>query len=304
MENRKDMNWVDDRLSALGPDSDWLPNITHARARLEEYRTARKSRIRTWTWAGATAAATCAALLSFPASRAIAQRLWESHVLNRVETASVNLDALPVRWSLTGGYSEGVHDVAEAERKAGFSANLPAPGFLAGSPAISLIEPASAQVIIDAAGLAKALERVGAADLTVPNEWDGPSFGFQMGPVIEARYQNVTIKQCRPIILVTPPGFSMDRFAEIAFRIGGLDANQASSLAAKFAANPSWLIGVPRDAAESIEEVSLPSGPAILTEDSGELSLIWSTPGRVYEVSGKISRGLAITTANSIQQSR
>ncbi|MGD1097297.1 MAG: TlpA disulfide reductase family protein [Bryobacteraceae bacterium] len=71
-------NWVDDRLAALSPDSNWQPNETRARAQLRELagRPGNASGRRKWTWAAASTIAAGLCVLAFPAPRAVAQRLW------------------------------------------------------------------------------------------------------------------------------------------------------------------------------------------------------------------------------------
>jgi hypothetical protein len=57
----------------------------------------------------------------------------------------------------------------------------------------------------------------------------------------------------------------------------------------------------------TIEEIDLNSGPATLlqeTEQDGavkRITLVWSVSDRVYSLSGKLSRELAIAAANAVQ---
>lgn len=310
MENGEDMKtnvWIDDRLAALAPNEDWRPSVEDARRQLNARSARQTKRFRAWTWATATALLAVTGLLSFPSTRAVAQRLWERRILGRVEVAQVDLDALPVRWSLTGGFGDPVRDVAEAEQRAGFHPNLPPSGILTAHGRLSVIEPETAQITISTEALSNALRDAGGSELTVPRNWEGPALGFQIGPVVEADYGDAVLRQCQPILLVTPPDFSIRQFAEIAFRIGGMSPAQARGLSESFAENPSWLIGVPRNGAETVQPIALRAGTGMLIEDASEhgqerqVSLLWNTSNRYYQLSGKIPRELAITVANSLQ---
>jgi hypothetical protein len=50
-----------------------------------------------------------------------------------------------------------------------------------------------------------------------------------------------------------------------------------------------------------VEEIALNSGPATLLQESQRTTVIWSVPDRVYLLSGKLSRELAIAVANAVQ---
>ncbi len=66
--------WVDDRLAALAPANEWIPNTAQAWSRLQEKR--RERRVVLLRWIGASLAASLGSLALFvlPASRACAQQ--------------------------------------------------------------------------------------------------------------------------------------------------------------------------------------------------------------------------------------
>jgi len=83
--------WVDEHLAKLDPGVDWQPDVTRARARLDQ-RHNEKAAGRKVTWASMAVLAGCAGLLAFPAPRGIAQRCvgaCESLFLNRAGMATV-----------------------------------------------------------------------------------------------------------------------------------------------------------------------------------------------------------------------
>jgi peroxiredoxin len=82
-------HWVDERLAALSPESEWQPNVARGLARLRERRGSGSGRGRSWSWVAAVTmasiAAVCFCLIALPAPRALAQRcldcsvaVWES----------------------------------------------------------------------------------------------------------------------------------------------------------------------------------------------------------------------------------
>ena len=83
--------WIDEHLGKLDPGVDWQPDVTRARARLDQRRN-EKAAGRKVTWASVAVLTGCAGLLAFPAPRGIAQRCvgaCESLFLNRAGMATV-----------------------------------------------------------------------------------------------------------------------------------------------------------------------------------------------------------------------
>lgn len=92
MANNNESNldrWVDDHLANLDPIGDWQPDVTRARARLDQRRANERTVGRKVTWGVTVVLAGCAGLLAFPASRGIAQRCvgaCESFLAGRATT--------------------------------------------------------------------------------------------------------------------------------------------------------------------------------------------------------------------------
>jgi hypothetical protein len=298
MENNSEDRWVTERLATLDPD--WQADAAAARARLDERLEAR----RPWSWiAAATAAAACAAVLTFPAPRAIAQRLWDRLVLNRVEVVRIDLPKLPLKSEVTmNGGQVPVKDPDEAERVAGFRPNLPAAGVAAAEPALSVTSRITARQTVRVADLEAALKRAGAAHVRVPAEWDGVTIQANIGPMVTADYPDGQVLQSRPVELLVPSGFALEHFIEVAFQSIGVGYRQASEMSRKFAANPALLLNIPSDEAASVREVPLRGGTGLAIDDfddGGKLervTIVWSTSERVYSVSSKtfeVSKRLA-----------
>lgn len=302
-------DWVDRQLASL-PVIDREPNTAKALAALRAREGNRKAAQRRWTWAVSTALAICVALLALPGSRAFAQRLWETLFLKRTEVIRANFENIPDALTpdvLSGGsVPEGVSNIDEAERKAGFRPLLPGASILSGSPNLSVSAPIEARLTLHQSELVKALEKAGASNVEVPHDWEGRSFGLEVGPIVVADFGDLSLLQCRPFTLVAPSGFDIPRFLEVAFRILGADEAEALRMKEKFAANPAWFWAIPRDNQATIQEVSLRSGPGVYIEDfrsngvRAGAAVIWNTPDRMYLVGGTMSRELALVVANSI----
>jgi hypothetical protein len=307
MENNNFMNddWVDRQLASL-PVIDREPNVARGLAILAS----RERHRRHWTLVAATASVSCVALLALPGTKAFAQRVWESLFLKRAEVVRVNFEDVPSALSadiLRGGAGpEGVRDIDEAERKAGFRPIIPRAGILSSSPSFSVTETLEARLILRRADLLKALGKAHVSNVDVPAAWDGTSIVARVGPVVVADYGQTTVLQCRPPMLSTPAGFDTAQFVQVALRILGVEERETRRMSDKFAANPAWFWGIPRDKQATIQEVSLASGPGVYIEDfdthgarEGAV-VIWNAADRTYLVGGRISRELAMAVANSI----
>jgi peroxiredoxin len=62
--------WVEERMAALHPDSEWEPDARKGLARLRE----RSGRRRRWTWAAAAATSACLGAMTLPGTRVLAER--------------------------------------------------------------------------------------------------------------------------------------------------------------------------------------------------------------------------------------
>ena len=304
METNHEDRWAAGRLAAIDPQ--WRPNLAHGRELLEARLTERR---RSWTWmaAAAAAAAVCLAALVLPGTRAVAQGFWYRLVLNRADAVRVDLSKLPLRMQVTtNGLEEGVQNVDEAERKAGFKPYLPASGMLDGNPGISVTGPIAVEQTIHVRDIESALRKVGASDVQVPAEWEGMQLRAGIGPMVAANYpDDVQILQARPFELSVPSGFVLERFAEVAFRSIGVPSWEARAMARKFAAHPAWLLDIPADEVVNIQEVALPSGPALLIEDFDEkgaverATIIRGASERIYSVSSR-NREVSLKIASAL----
>jgi peroxiredoxin len=73
MDSNKE-HWVEERLAALRPDSQWQPDVSRGLARFKARQEKASRRTRRWGWLAAGAVAAGLPLMAFPSTRAFAQR--------------------------------------------------------------------------------------------------------------------------------------------------------------------------------------------------------------------------------------
>jgi hypothetical protein len=152
--------------------------------------------------------------------------------------------------------------------------------------------------------LRMALQREGIGGVLIPQSWDGAQIDVDESAGIAAEYDHIYLAQRLPLKLEAPQDFPVDQFLEVLFRIAGLNSAEAADLRRKFATRPADFIhALPLN---NLHEVQLPSGPGLVLEKfHGEyaegMMLIWSTPDRVFFLSGKMTEAQAIAIAESLQ---
>jgi hypothetical protein len=304
------------QIAYLDPPAGWRPDpaafLTRFQARVETDRPPAMWWRRP-AWA-AVAAVVIAVVLLLPAGRAVAQQLWQLLTVRQVAFIRVNpwpagvpspqvkligipIPPLPVR------------DVDEARGRVHYDPRLPRPGVLSGSPRLSTTFSLSAGTVIKASDLELALRKSGVTDQTVPPEWDGVRLALHTSAIVIAEWPDIAFAQSLPLTLTAPPGFDFPAFSALVLRVLGVGTEEARRLAQRSGTSPPWLAPIARDFEESatIEEVRLNSGPATLLEERENdgsvkrITVVWSVPDRVYLLSGKLSRDLAIATANAVQ---
>lgn len=305
MERNENLGrWVDARMAALS-QTEWQPNTAQAWVKL---RGRNQPQPRVWLAAASAAAAVCLLLLAIPASRAIAQRLWETVFMRRVEVVRVNTDnikSLTADWVNAPQAPRYVADVQEAARLAGFTPLFPPALHRPGTFAV--VGELHARLVLRKSAIEEDLRRAGATDVHVPAEWDGLVLTATVHPVVIGEYRDMVLMQTQHVTLATPAGFSLQHLGEIVFRILGRNAGEARELGTKFARNPYWFFAIPQEENVSLEEVRLNNGTGMLVEDfdddgkSERLAMLWSTPDRLYTLTGGMSREFAIAAANSVR---
>lgn len=96
-------------------------------------------------------------------------------------------------------------------------------------------------------------------------------------------------------------------FSEALLRIVGLNHADARQFASQLAATPVWLFPIEPDEVVQMRQVNLRTGPGTLLQGFDEdgkivrVTLLWSTPDRLYLISAGTSDEVVIAAANSIQ---
>ena len=106
----------------------------------------------------------------------------------------------------------------------------------------------------------------------------------------------------------------LDAFIEVLLRINGLSASEARDRRNRFASNPALLMFLPSDFQAEVREFSVASGHGLLVFNRGdqnqrcgfcpgpgETLLVWSSPGRMYNLKGPLTPEQAIAFASSVK---
>jgi hypothetical protein len=124
--------------------------------------------------------------------------------------------------------------------------------------------------------------------------------GDMSTPPLKARLE---LSQAPPFKLMTPAGFPVGRFMEIAYRVFGKNAVEARDLSRKFVANPAWLLVFPGH--DTVREVPVRSGDAVAASGSGGMCFFWHTSDRIFVIgAGKMNEELGVAIANSMADQR
>ena len=309
-------HWVVKKTASLDPPAGWRPDSASALIRFHARMEAdtRRAAWRHWpAWALAVALIV-AVILLLPAGRVVAQQLWQFLTVRRVAFIRVNpwpegVPSPQVKLLGTPIPPLPVRDVDEARWRVQYDPRLPHAGILSGSPRLSTTFSLSAGTAVKAADLERALRKVGAADLTVPPQWDGAQLTLHTSALVIAEWPDIVLAQSLPLTLTAPSGFDFCAFSALVLRVLGVGPDDAQRLAQRMGTAPPWLAPIARniEANAILEEIVLNSGPATLLQEIGDngavrrTTLVWSVPDRVYLLSGKLSRELAIATANAVQ---
>lgn len=201
-----------------------------------------------------------------------------------------------------------VSDLAQAARYAEFEPRPPqsnGQGQALPAPKLSVVAPSRIKATVRAGELQAAVARTHDTDLVIPLGWDGIGLEVNTSAGIIADYGGFRLPQRLPLEVRTPDNFPLDRFLEVLFRIGGMNATDAAALAKRSRGRPTEFLNVPPTLRITAREVRVASEIGILLDyasDDGvqRLSLAWSVPDRAYFLSAHLTEAEAIRIANSI----
>ena len=300
MDKQTNHEWVKEQLGTLQPT--WTADPGWGLMKMEAKRA--RPRPARFRWVPvAVAAAMAVATIMLPQGRALAQELWFRLLASRIDVVRLDLSDVPLETRVVSdGVEQRVATLQEAEQKAGFRPHLPAEG-LSG---MTVTSPISVTQTVRVAQLNAALDKAGASEARVPQEWDGMTLRAEISPMVLATYRgDVQIAQSKPMELYAPAGISLDRLAEAALRSVGLPWMEARAMGRRLASDPALLLGIPPDEAANVRQVTVRGHSGLLVEDLDEdgapqrVSVLFSGPERMYAVSSPSAES-SLRIANSI----
>jgi hypothetical protein len=309
MENNNQV-WVAEKMAGLDPPAGWNPDTVGALAGIHNRRPSKSA----WYYWATPAALFVSVLMLFPAARAAAQQLWQFLTVRRIAFVRVNpwpkgIPAPEAKLIGTMVPPIPANDVDQARWRVHYDPRLPHAGVLSGNPRLSTTFGLSAGTVIKTAVLQNALQAVGITNVTIPPQWDNAQLTLHTSAVVIAEWPDIIFAQSLPLTMTAPPGFDFPAFSAVILRVLGVKPAEAQRLATQMGTTPAWIAPIDRDFDKfaDIEEIQLASGPATLVQEKANdgsvdrLTLVWSVPDRVYVISGKLSRELAVATANAVQ---
>jgi hypothetical protein len=308
--------WVVQQTAHLDPPAGWRLDsaaaLTRFHARVEADRT--RTLWRRWPAWIAAAALAFAIFMLLPAGRGVAYQVWQFLTVQRVTFIRVKPWPEGVPSPQVGIIGTPIppipaRDLDEARSRVRYDPRLPRPGILSGSPQLYTTFSVSAGTVVKAADLELALRKAGVTDQSVPPQWDGAQLALHTSAVVIAQWPDIVLAQSLPLTLTAPAGFDFSAFSALVLRVLGVGPDEAQQLAQRMGTAPPWLAPVAYDRVQgaSMEEIALTSGPATLLQENDNdgsverMTVVWSVSDRVYILSGKMPRKLAIAAADAVQ---
>ena len=298
-------DWVNHRMAASQRPAAW-PDTRTAWTRLDERIAQRPTRV--WLWAGATAAV-FVAVLALPASRAIAQRLWDQVIFGRIQVLITNYDEHGAAASVFSPdirhqpEPRPVASLEEAGRAAGFAPQLPAQIFAA-TPKYSVTDELSATLQLRTPAIRYLLAQAGGDARDVPDSWNGVTLDVRVGPVVIADYDGVLLLQSPPLRMIKPADFDLELFYRTAFRSLGMSEQSARLLSADAEFSPALLTFMPREDTNLLREFSTNTGKGMMIAEvygAGTITALWGGSDRVYALWGKIDADFVARVAKTLE---
>lgn len=315
--------WVGARLAELAPTPDWQPNPDLGLAHLRSYERQAKHRRRVQRGAALAILIAFVLTLTVPASRGIARQLLDRFYMTRPEavrstTPRSEPQLFIMEYTSPPFIGRFVSNVAEARKEAGFSPLLPpilVEQIASGLAVLKVSGPIDAHITISVRDLMAALQSRGIG-AKVPRDWDGVEIGYHLGPGILVAFLGGTLGQSQRPALITPPGFPLIDFTEIALEGAGLTASEAHNARNMLADSGGAFSLVPSDAKSNFHDVSLKTGRGLLFENDTdnderqkcsfcpgphELVLTWAASDRIFQLrSQTMTVDQVVALANSI----
>ena len=323
-KNTDTSQWVYQRLTGLPA----APGLQDPDLALNHYRSyERKAKRHLRMRRAAVVALTVASILilTVPATRSIARQLFDRFYMRRPEAVRSNDTAIGtasvfrMEYASPPAAARFVSDIAEARQEAGFDPRLPPvliDQIASGLAVLKVSAPIDGQLRIHVDDLIAALRKRGIDDVRIPRNWEGNQIGYHLGMGVSVHFLGGVLGQSPPPSIITPPGFPIFDFTEIALRAAGLSRSEAHSARNLFVDSGGAFAIVPADAKSRFREISLKASHGLLFENDTdederrkcsycagphERVLTWAAPDRVFQLrSQTMTLDQMIGLANSI----
>lgn len=287
---------------------------------------------------GAGALAALVVLFSFPAVRAAAQDFLDLFRVKRFVAVSVDPERLEQlrtgKVSVESLLAESVEEltprrkprVVETAERASEMAGIPVlvPTFTneaSVAPEIVVEREHATRITADADRLRSTLDALGIDDVAVPDALDGAQVTLHVPAAVKMRYIRdnswvATLTQARSPEIDLPAGVDLAVLGEIALRISGMSAEEASDFAIKVDWHGTLLVPVPANAG-SFREVDVRGTTGLLIavdnrkpvatdddagpRDTPRTILLWTENGMIYGLASSMHPVDVIEMANSLR---
>jgi hypothetical protein len=269
---------------------------------------------------GAAAVALAVLALGLPPVRATARGFLDLFRVQRVAAVPVDLERLTrleqggvdLR-ALVGSQVEVIEaaeppePVASADQAAalaGIAVRLPATLPPGAEPAgLSVARPGAFRVRLDVAKLRSLSELLGAADVTIPDSWQGAELEVHAPPVVALSYKRADgvfrLMQSRGPEVALPDGIELAELGAVGLQLAGMSAHEARSFARSIDWRSTLLVPIPAQGG-SFREVEVMGRKGVLVtarephRDADGTTrpgpwrslLLWADDERVYALAG------------------
>jgi hypothetical protein len=294
-----------------------------------------------YAWAASLAAAVLVISLMFPATRSFAQRLLATLRVERVQTVTLDFNAMNMGVSsqplemmakmlsdnavVTANEKESTADSrAAATQAAGFPVRMLS--LRTDEPAFSISGAHAFHLTLDRSRLQDVLDQAGRPDLLLPATLDGATVSVQVPRAVALMYGNckkgdqentnqappaapnacLIVMQAPSPVINVPSDLNIQQLAEIGLQLAGWSPVKAREFCQTVDWKSTLVLPIPRTV-QSYETVSINGvrGTLMHFPESNpkrpSFALIWVDNGMIYSLIGKGDASSAVQLASSLQ---
>jgi hypothetical protein len=282
-------------------------------------------------FAGITVAIAVIALFAFPSVRAWAQSVLDMFRVRNFVAVSFDPQRIEKLRALKTDAAMLIFDRQQVEQDPGPPVEQPSAGaasaiagFPVASPSylpsgltpekVTVTGEGRARFGVTTARLREALTTLGLNDVQVPMGLDGQDVSVHLYPVVHQTYTRssgarLSILQSRSPEVGLPPGVDIQRLGEVGLRILGMDAAEASRMAATIDWRSTLVVPVPLNAS-SFRQVTVNGNPGLMvnvvktTSDGRRRDgtfLVWTEGDRVFALESSFGDTEVLQIAESVR---